>query len=70
MVPRTFLFIFYAGSGRLGSNNFWNSSYKEKTTSSTHVSIFPFLMTMTQLRHHTFSLSCLKTEKKIETVKK
>ena len=30
MVPRTCLFIFDAGSRRLGSNNFWNSSYKEK----------------------------------------
>ena len=29
MVPRTFLFIFHAGSRRMGSNNFWNSSYKE-----------------------------------------
>ena len=27
MVPRTFLFIFYAGSGGLGSKNFRNSSY-------------------------------------------
>ena len=31
MVPRTFLFIFHAGSCRLGSNNFRNSNYKEKT---------------------------------------
>ena len=30
MVPRNFLFIFDAGSRRLGSNNFRNSSYKEK----------------------------------------
>ena len=30
MVPRTFLFIFLAGSCRLGSNNFRNTSYKEK----------------------------------------
>ena len=29
-VPRTFLFIFHAGSRRLGSNNCPNSSYKEK----------------------------------------
>ena len=34
MVPRTFLFIFHAGSRRLDSNNFWNSSYKEKTAGS------------------------------------
>ena len=33
MVPRTCLFIFDAGSCRLGSNNFRNSSYKEKTGS-------------------------------------
>ena len=38
MVPRTCLFIFQAGSRRLGSNNFWNSSYNEETASSAHVS--------------------------------
>ena len=31
MVQRTCLFIFDAGSCRLGSNNFRNSSYKEKS---------------------------------------
>ena len=47
MVPRTFLFIFHAGSRRLRSNNFRNSSYKEKTAGSARVSrLFPFLMTM------------------------
>ena len=30
MIRLTFLFIFNARSRRLGSNNFWNSSYKEK----------------------------------------
>ena len=34
MVPGTFLFIFHAGSHRLGSNNFRNSSYKEETAGS------------------------------------
>ena len=34
VVPRSFLFIFHAGSRGLGSNNFRNSSYKEKTTGS------------------------------------
>ena len=38
MVPRTYLFIFDAGSRRLGSNNFRNSSYKEKTAGSARVS--------------------------------
>ena len=38
MVPRTFLFIFHAGLCRLGSNNFRNSSYKEKTAGSVRVS--------------------------------
>ena len=38
MVPRTFLFIFHAGWRRLGSNNFWNSSYKDKTAGSACVS--------------------------------
>ena len=37
-VPRTFLFIFHAGSHGLGSRNFWNSSYKEKTDGSARVS--------------------------------
>ena len=34
MVLHTFLFIFHAGSRRLGSNNFRNSSYKEKMAGS------------------------------------
>ena len=34
MVPRTCLFIIYAGSCKLDSNNFNNSSYKEKTAGS------------------------------------
>ena len=42
MVPRTFLFIFHAGSRRLGSNNFRNSSYKEKTAGSARVSRLSF----------------------------
>ena len=45
-VSRSFLFIFHAGSRGVGSNNFQNSSYKEKTAGSAPVSIFPFLMTM------------------------
>ena len=31
MVPRTFLFIFHAGSRRLDSNNFRNSNYEKKS---------------------------------------
>ena len=42
MVPRTFLFIFHAGSRRLGSNNFRNSSYKEETAGSARVSRLSF----------------------------
>ena len=42
MVPRTYLFIFNAGSRRLGSNNFRNSSYKEKTAGSASVSRLSF----------------------------
>ena len=42
MVPRTFLFIFHAGLRRLGSNNFRNSSYKEKTAGSARVSRLSF----------------------------
>ena len=38
VVPRTFLFIFHAGSRRLGSNNLRNSSYKEKMVRSARVS--------------------------------
>ena len=45
MIPHTFLFVFHAGSRRLSSNNFQNSSYKEKTTGSARVSrlFFRFL---------------------------
>ena len=42
MVPRTCLCIFDAGSRRLGSNNFRNSSYKEKTVGSARVSRLSF----------------------------
>ena len=42
MFPHTCLFIFYAGSHRLGSNNFWNSSYKEKSTGLALVSRLSF----------------------------
>ena len=42
MVPRTFLFIFHAGSRRLGSNNFRNSSYEEETAGSARVSRLSF----------------------------
>ena len=42
MVPRTFLFIFHAGWRRLGSNNFRNSSYKEKMAGSARVSRLSF----------------------------
>ena len=37
MIPLTFLFIIHAGSRRLGSNNFRNSSYKEQTAGSVRV---------------------------------
>ena len=42
VVSRSFLFIFNAGSRRLGSNNFRNSSYKEKTAGSARVSRLSF----------------------------
>ena len=38
VVSRSSLFIFHAGSRGLGSNNFRNSSYKEKTAGSARVS--------------------------------
>ena len=37
-VPCTFVFIFHAGSNILGSNSFWNSTYKEKMLGSARVS--------------------------------
>ena len=37
VVPRTFLFIFHAGSRRLGSKNLRNSGYKRKTAGSARV---------------------------------
>ena len=42
VVSRSFLFIFHAGSRGLGSNNFRNSSYKEKTAGSARVSRLSF----------------------------
>ena len=42
MVPRICLFIFDAGWRRLGFNNCWNSSYKEKTARSARVSRLSF----------------------------
>ena len=47
MLPSTFLFIFHAGSRRLSSNSFRNSSHKEKTAGSDRVSS---LMTMVILK--------------------
>ena len=37
MAPRTFLFIFHAGSRRLGSNKLRNASCKEKMAGSARV---------------------------------
>ena len=42
VVSRSFLFIFNAGLRGLGSNNFRNSSYKEKTAGSSRVSRLSF----------------------------
>ena len=42
MVSRSFLFIVNAGSRELGSNNFRNSSYKEKTAGTARVSRLSF----------------------------
>ena len=52
MVPRTYLFIFNAGSRRLGSNNFRNSSYKEKTASLARVFRLPFRFLRLWLKAH------------------
>ena len=53
------LFIFHADSRRMGSNNFRNSSYKEKTVGSARVSklSFRFLwLWYDQLWYHLFCL--------------
>ena len=42
VVPRCFLFVFHAGSSGLCSNNYWNSSYKEKTAVPASVSRLSF----------------------------
>ena len=57
MVPRTFLFIFHAGLRRLGSNSFWNSSYKEKRVGSARISrpSFRFLCLCSNL-HYTLEI--------------
>ena len=47
VVPRSFLFIFHAGSRGLGSNNFRKSSYKKNGRFGPGFqTIFPFFMTM------------------------
>ena len=43
VVSRSFLFIFHAGLRGLGSNNFWNSSCKEKTAGSARVYDYAFI---------------------------
>ena len=42
VVSQSFFFIFNAGSRGLGSNNFRNSSYEEKTAGSARVSRLSF----------------------------
>ena len=42
VVPRSFLFVFHARLCGLGSNNYRNSSYKEKMASSARVSRLSF----------------------------
>ena len=42
MAPHPFLFIFHAGSCRLGPNSFRNSTYKEKTAGTVRVSRLSF----------------------------
>ena len=42
VVPRSFLFVFHAGSRGLGSNNSRNSKYKEKTGGLASVSRLSF----------------------------
>ena len=61
-VSRTFLFIFYAGSRGLGSKNFRNSSYREKTAGSARVSRLSsrFLWLWLQI---TFSKESIKVKK-------
>ena len=51
VVPRSFLFVFDAGSRRLGSNNSWNSSCKEKTAGSVCVSRLSFRFLWIWLKH-------------------
>ena len=51
VVPRSFLFVFHAGSRRLSSNNSWNSSYKEKTAGSVRVSRLSFRFLWLWFKH-------------------
>ena len=56
VVPRYFLFVFHAGSSGLCSNNYWNSSYKEKTAVPASVSrlSFRFLWLCLNVFHSVF----------------
>ena len=62
MVSRTFLFIFHAGSRRLGSNNFRDSSYRENTAGSARISrlSFRFLWLWSKLQNGVFLRKYLK----------
>ena len=70
MVTRTCLFIFDAGSRRLGPNNFRNSSYKEKTTDSASVSelSFSFLWLWTDEYVKTFVIKFGNKERKLRLI--
>ena len=70
MVTRTGLFIFDAGSRRLGPNNFRNSSYKEKTTDSAKVSelSFSFLWLWTDEYVKTFAIKFRNKEIKLKLI--
>ena len=66
MVPPTFLFIFHAGSRRLGSNIFRNSIYKKPGRfGPCFQTIFLFLMTMLPLMLPNLIINESKIEREV-----
>ena len=59
VVPRSFLFVFDAGSLGLGSNNSRNSSYKEKTAGSARPSRLSFRFLWLCLKWHIYVYLCI-----------
>ena len=66
VVSHSFLFIFHAGLHGLGSNNFRDSSYKEKTAGSAPVSRLSFRFLWLCSNRSKFSMYTVNTRSEIK----